>query len=128
MIGAVTSETRSFSSNQQNGVSRADRTGQAGGAEVKARWNGKMIADSDQTIEVGGYHYFPRAAVRMEILRRAPQTPHDLECPHGVQFYDLIDDARRGERLAWSYEAPRATMQQVDHWIGFWRDVTLDPS
>jgi uncharacterized protein (DUF427 family) len=94
---------------------------------VKANWNGKIVAESEQTIEVGGYRYFPRSAVRMEMLRRAPRTPRDLECPHGVQFFDLIEGARRGERLAWSYEAPRPSMQQVDHWIGFWRDVVLEP-
>jgi uncharacterized protein (DUF427 family) len=93
---------------------------------VKASWNGTILAESQQTIEVGGYHYFPRAAVQMEMLRPTTRTPHDLECPHGVQFYDLVDGAARGERLAWSYEAPRATMQQVDHWIGFWRDVTIE--
>ena len=94
---------------------------------MKATWNGKILAASEQTIEVGGYHYFPRDSVRMEMLQHAPQTPRDLECPHGVQFYDLVDGASRGERLAWSYETPRTTMQQVDHWIGFWREVTLEP-
>jgi uncharacterized protein (DUF427 family) len=94
---------------------------------VKATWNGKTLAESEQTIEAGGYHYFPRDAVRMETLRHAVKTPNDLECPHGVQFYDLVDGAQQGERLAWSYEAPRATMRHVDHWIGFWHDVILDP-
>jgi uncharacterized protein (DUF427 family) len=95
--------------------------------KVKARWNGKILAESEQTIEVGGYHYFPRAAVRLEILRAVPKTAHDLECPHGVQFYDLVDGGERDERLAWTYESPRATMSTVDHWIGFWRDVVLEP-
>jgi uncharacterized protein (DUF427 family) len=95
---------------------------------VKAIWNGKVVAASEQTIEVGGYHYFPRAAVRMEMLCPVSRTPRDLDCPHGVQFFDLIEGARRGERLAWSYEAPRPSMQLVDHRIGFWRDVVLEPS
>jgi len=94
---------------------------------MKASWNGKIVAESEQTIEVGGYYYFPRAAVRMDMLERALQTPHDLECPHGVHFYDLVDGAGKGERLAWSYEKPRAAMRRVDHWIGFWRDVNLEP-
>ena len=94
---------------------------------MKASWNGKVVAESDQTIEVGGYHYFPRAVVRMEMLRPVAKTPHDLECPHGVQFYDLVDGAEHGERLAWSYETPRATMDHVAHRIGFWRDVALGP-
>jgi uncharacterized protein (DUF427 family) len=94
---------------------------------VRATWNGKIVAESERTIEVGGYHYFPRDSVRVSMLRESPRTPHDLECPHGVQFYDLVGGAGHGERLAWSYETPRATMQHVRRWIGFWRDVTLDP-
>jgi uncharacterized protein (DUF427 family) len=94
---------------------------------MKARWNGTTVAESDETRSVGGYHYFPRNAVRMESLRPAPKTPRDLECPHGVQFYDLVEDGARSERAAWSYEAPQPAMQPVDHWIGFWGDVTVEP-
>ena len=50
----------------------------------------------------------------------------DLDCPHGVQFYDVAEGAARSERAAWSYEAPRASMKQVDHWIGFWEDVEIE--
>jgi uncharacterized protein (DUF427 family) len=93
---------------------------------MKAIWQGQVIAESDRTLEVGGYRYFPREAVRMELLRAAAKTPSDLECPHGVQFYDLTDDGARSARAAWSYEAPGAKMQQIDHWIGFWEDVRVE--
>lgn len=92
---------------------------------MKAIWNGQVIAESDRTIEVDGYRYFPRAEVRMELLRPATKTPDDLECPHGVQFYDVIKGAKHSERAAWSYEAPGAPMKRVDHWIGFWEDVEI---
>jgi len=92
---------------------------------VKASWNGIVVAESEETREVRGYHYFPRGAVRMELLQPAPRTPKDLECPHGVQFFDVVDGEARGERLAWSYEAPLEAMQSVDHWVGFWRDVAV---
>jgi uncharacterized protein (DUF427 family) len=95
-------------------------------ATMKAIWQGQVIAESDRTLEVDGYRYFPRESVRMELLRAAPKTPRDLECPHGVQFYDVAAAGRRSERAAWSYEAPRAKMQPVDHWIGFWNDVTIE--
>ena len=45
--------------------------------------------------------------------------------PNGVQFYDVTDGAAQSRRVAWSYEAPRAGMQQVDHWIAFWEDVEV---
>jgi uncharacterized protein (DUF427 family) len=61
----------------------------------------------------------------MDLLRPAPKTQSDLVCPHGVQFYDLVEDTARSERAAWSYEAPRVSMKQVDQWIGFWEDVEI---
>ena len=90
-----------------------------------ASWNGKVIAESDRTLEVGGYVYFPRASVRMELLTATPKTARDLECPHGVQFYDLAEGGAISRRAAWSYEVPQARMKAVDHWIGFWEDVAI---
>ena len=92
---------------------------------MKAIWHGQVIAESDQTREVHGYRYFPRDAVRMDLLKLAPKNASDLECPHGVQFYDVVEGTRRSERAAWSYEAPRPAMKQVDHWVGFWDDVDI---
>lgn len=93
---------------------------------MKAKWRGEIIAESDRTIEIGGYRYFPRDTVRMERLELVLQTESDLACPHGVQFYDVVRDGARSRRAAWSYEAPRASMKQVDHWIGFWEDVEFE--
>ena len=92
---------------------------------MQAIWQGKVIADSDRTVEVGGYRYFPRESVRMDLLQATPKTQSDLACPHGVQFYDVTADSARSSRAAWSYEAPQPKMQQVDHWIGFWEDVEI---
>ena len=90
-----------------------------------ATWHGKTIAESDRTLEVGGYIYFPRDTVRMDLLKSTPNTANDLKCPHGVQFYDVVEGATTSPRAAWSYEAPQAKMKSVDHWIGFWEDVAV---
>ena len=79
---------------------------------MQAKWRGRVIAESNETLEVGGYHYFPRSAVKMDLLVMAPKNASDLECPHGVQFYDVADQQSRSERAAWSYEAPRAGMKR----------------
>lgn len=92
---------------------------------MKAKWHGQVIAESDRTIEVGGYTYFPRDSVRMDLLRQAEKNKSDLQCPHGVQFYDLHDGEAHSERAAWSYEKPQASMQRIDHWLGFWNDVEV---
>jgi len=93
---------------------------------VNAVWRGQVIAASDRTLEVGGYRYFPREDVRMDLLRPTPKTQRDLACPHGVQFFDVVEGTARSPRAAWSYEAPRPSMTQVDRWIGFWEDVQFE--
>ncbi len=61
----------------------------------------------------------------MDLLESTPKTARDLECPHGVQFYDVVEGGMRSPRAAWSYEAPQPKMKPVDHWIGFWEDVDI---
>jgi uncharacterized protein (DUF427 family) len=91
-----------------------------------ATWHGNVIAKSDRTLEVDGYRYFPRDTVRMELLKLTPKTDNDLKCPHGVQFYDVVEGDKLSPRAAWSYEAPQTKMKPVDHWIGFWEDVEVE--
>lgn len=92
---------------------------------MKATVDGKTVADSKDIVEVGGYAYFPRDAVKMEWLRKTPRTESDLECPHGVQFYDVVVDGKRHERAAWNYERPQPKMKQVTDRFGFWEDVEV---
>jgi len=92
---------------------------------MKATLNGHVIADSNDIVEAGGYHYFPPSAVRLEWLEKTEKTPHDLECPHSVQFYDVVIEGERHPRAAWSYEAPKPSLQQVKDRFGFWEDVQV---
>ena len=92
---------------------------------MKAILQDHEIASSDDIVSVGGYEYFPPSAVRLDWLEKSPRTPHDLECPHGVQFYDVVVDGVRHVRAAWSYESPRPAMQEVGGRFGFWEDVQV---
>ena len=46
---------------------------------MKAIWRGQVIAESDRTLEVDGYRYFPRESVRMQMLRASPVTEEDRD-------------------------------------------------
>jgi uncharacterized protein (DUF427 family) len=46
---------------------------------MKAIWRGHVIAESDRTLEVDGYRYFPRESVRMDLLRPATLTVDDRD-------------------------------------------------
>jgi uncharacterized protein (DUF427 family) len=84
---------------------------------MKAMWHGQVIAESDQTTELGGYQYFPPSSVRRKFLHAAPKTAADNRC--------LQNGTHSSERAAWAYEAPQTSHAHVTHWVGFWSDVEL---
>ena len=92
---------------------------------MKATLEGRVIAESDDIVEQGSYHYFPSAHVRLEWLEKAEKIASDHACPHGVQFYDVVIDGERHPRAAWRYEAPRSWMSHVADRFGFWKDVDV---
>ena len=92
---------------------------------MKAMLNDRMIAGSDDVVECDGYHYFGRADVRMEWLEQAELTESDRACPHGVRFYDVVIDGARHKRVAWSYEAPLASLHHIAQRMSFWEDVAV---
>ena len=92
---------------------------------MKAILDGHVLADSGDTVSAAGYDYFPAAAVHVEFLEKAPKTAKDLECPHGVQFYDVVIDGQRHARNAWVYEAPQPKLAHIGGRFGFWKDVKL---
>jgi hypothetical protein len=65
---------------------------------MKASVDGRVVAESEDIVACRGYEYFPRAAVRTDWLEKAEKTERDLECPHGVQFYDVVVDGKRHKR------------------------------
>ena len=41
---------------------------------MRAILKDRVIAESDDIVEEGGYHYFPIAVARMEWLKKSPKT------------------------------------------------------
>jgi len=92
---------------------------------MKATLNGTVLAESGDIISAAGYDYFPAATVHTELLERSPRSTKDLQCPHGVQFYDVVIDGTRYPRNAWVYEAPQEKLAHIGGRFGFWEDVKV---
>ncbi|MBB4857502.1 uncharacterized protein (DUF427 family) [Novosphingobium chloroacetimidivorans] len=91
---------------------------------VEARWNGKVIASSDNTVVVEGNHYFPREAVDATVLR--PSSTTSL-CPwKGTASYHSLEvDGDTNKDAAWFYPEPKAAAAQIRDRIAFWKGVEV---
>jgi uncharacterized protein (DUF427 family) len=93
---------------------------------MKATWNGEVVADSDDTVVIEGVHYFPRAAVREDVLR--PSDKHTV-CPWKgrASYFSLEIDGQVAQDAAWYYPDPKPDAKAVRDRIGFRRDINVGP-
>jgi uncharacterized protein (DUF427 family) len=91
---------------------------------VEARWNGAVIARSDDTVVVEGNHYFRPEAVDQALLR--PSDTHTT-CPwKGVaSYYSLVVDGRENTDAAWFYPETKPKADAIRGRIAFWKGVEV---
>lgn len=91
---------------------------------VEARWNGALIASSDETVVVEGNHYFPADSVDTAVLK-----PSDTSsvCPWKgtAQYYSLSVDGAENKDAAWYYPDPKSAAENIRGRIAFWKGVTV---
>ena len=91
---------------------------------VQAKWNGDVIADSDDTVVVENNHYFPRADVKMDRLVPSDTTSH---CPWkgDASYYSIRADGVTNADAAWTYEKPKEAASEIEGRIAFWKGVEV---
>ena len=89
-----------------------------------ATWNGTVIAESDDIVTVEGNAYFPREAVRDDVLRPSSTT---TVCPWKgtASYYTLEVDGRTNPDAAWFYPEPKDAAAEIRDRVAFWRGVTV---
>ncbi len=93
---------------------------------ARATWNGAVIAESEDVVVADGYSYFPRDAVRPDVL--AP-SDHTSTCPWKGQasYYAVLVEGQRNPDAAWEYRDPKPAAAAVRDRIAFWRGVRVEP-
>ena len=89
-----------------------------------AKWNGTVIADSDDTVEIEGNQYFPRGSVRADYLQDSNTTSH---CPWKgeASYYSLVVDGETNTDAAWYYPQPKDAAKEIRDHIAFWKGVDV---
>ncbi len=91
---------------------------------MQARWNGALIAESDDVVMVEGNAYFPPDAVRREHVRES--ATHTVCAWKGTaSYYDVVVGDAVNRDAAWYYPTPYAAASHVRGRVAFWRGVTV---
>lgn len=93
---------------------------------MKAVWNGKVVAESDQTVVVEGNHYFPPSAIHTQYFK--PSDRHTV-CPWKgtASYYDVDVDGKVSEGGAWYYPDTKPAADNIRGYVAFWRGVVVQP-
>jgi uncharacterized protein (DUF427 family) len=91
---------------------------------IEARWNGALIASSNNAIVVEGNHYFPSDAVAAAFLRPSDTT---TICPWKgtAHYHSLHVDGADNRDAAWFYPDPKAKAENIRDRIAFWKGVKV---
>lgn len=93
---------------------------------MKATWNGRTIAESDDTVVVEGNHYFPRASVDDSVLVDSSKTTF---CPWKgtANYFSLTVDGETNSDAAWYYAEPKDAASEIKDRVAFWGGVEVTP-
>lgn len=96
---------------------------------MKAIWNGKVIAESDETIYIEGNRYFPPEAINKEFF--TPSETHTNCFWKGeASYYNIKVDGQTNENGAWYYPNPmpgsiEKVKKDFTNYVAFWRGVEV---
>ena len=83
-----------------------------------------MIAESDDIVTVEGNAYFPRSAVREDVLR-----PSDTRtvCPWKgtASYFTLEVGGQTNPDAAWFYPQPKGAASEITDRVAFWKGVQV---
>jgi uncharacterized protein (DUF427 family) len=90
----------------------------------RASWNGVVLAESDQTIEVERNRYFPPESINWDYFK--PSETHTVCSWKGLaSYYTVVVDGNANVDAAWFYPEPKPAAAPIRNRIAFWHGVRV---
>ncbi len=89
-----------------------------------AKWNGHILAQSDDIVIVENNIYFPLGSIKSEYFQESDATSH---CPWkgDALYYNIVAGGVVNANAAWYYTAPSEKAAQIKDHIAFWNGVEV---
>lgn len=90
-----------------------------------AKWNGAVLAESNETEIVEGNHYFPADSVNMKYLS---ESDYHTVCPWKgtASYYNVSVDGEINENAAWYYPNAKKAADHISGYVAFWNGVAVE--
>ncbi len=92
---------------------------------VKAVWNGVILAQSNDTIEVEGNEYFPPSALHREYLQPSETHTH-CSWKGDASYFNVEAQGNVNPDAAWYYPDPLPAAQEIKGYVAFWKGVLIE--
>ena len=92
---------------------------------AKAMWEGTVLAESNQTVEIEGNQYFPPEAIKREYFK---PSEHQSRCPWKglASYYNIQVNGKENRDAAWFYPEPKQAASQIKDYVAFWKGVKVE--
>jgi len=91
---------------------------------MKAIWKNKIIAESNETINIENNQYFPPGSVNSEYLQRS-ETHTTCPWKGEASYYDVVVNDEINPDAAWYYPQPKELAKGIRNYIAFWKGITI---
>lgn len=90
----------------------------------KAVWNGQVIAESNDLVNVENNYYFPIDSVKEDYLK---SSDTHTSCPWKgeASYYTLSVEGKENKDAAWYYPDPKDAAKHIKDRVAFWRGVEV---
>jgi uncharacterized protein (DUF427 family) len=92
---------------------------------AKATWQGSVLAESDDIIEVEGNLYFPESSLARELVRPS-ETKTTCSWKGVASYLDVVVGDAVNRDAVWYYPSPMPAAAKVAGRVAFWKGVKVE--
>lgn len=91
---------------------------------MKAIWNGKILAESNETIVIEGNHYFSPTSLSRDYFSES--DTHSVCAWKGTaSYYSINVDGKVNKDAAWYYPEISPLARAIKGYVAFWKGVEV---
>ncbi len=92
--------------------------------EMKAIWNGQILAESTDTVLIEGMHYFPHSSIKSEFFEES-ETKKSDPWKGKANYFSIKVNGRINKDAAIYYPAPSPLAQGLKNRVAFLNGILI---